>query len=491
MTSTPAVAATSNPTARKRAELFGHPVGLYLLFATEMWERFSYYGMRAILVLFLIDGARGGAGWTDEHADKLYAWYTGLVYLTPLAGGYLADRLIGTHRSLLIGGSIIAAGHFALAFHGQPTFYLGLLLIIIGTGFFKPNVSTMVGQLYEEGDPRRDGGFTIFYMGINLGALIGTFICGYLGESPQWGWHYGFGAAGVGMVAGLLLYVWGKPRYLAGIGDVPAAKKRARELAEAHRARGEAGFRELPAVPEAAAKDEPLTPEELNRIVAIFVTAFFVIFFWLAFEQAGSSMNIFAARHTERHFGGWEMPASWFQNVNSASILIFGPVFAWLWGKLGKLGREPSTPMKMAFGLFLLGGGFVFLVVGGGLSDAGALVSPFWLVAAYVFHTWGELCLSPVGLSFVTKVAPLKFASLLMGVWFLANFAANLIAGYTASLSNKVARGEVFHVFGGQADFFLIFVVSSWCAGALLLALTPWLNRLIGGKHRGGAAAAH
>ncbi len=454
---TASTAAFAGDPARKK-----QPVGLFLLFGVEMWERFSYYGMRALLVLFLIDTGTGGWGWPKENASRLYAWYTGLVYLTPVIGGYLADRFIGTHRSLIIGGAIIAAGHFCLALQSQALFIVGLGLIVIGTGFFKSNVSTIVGQLYQQGDARRDGGFTIFYMGINVGAFIGPLICGYLGESPRWGWHWGFGAAGVGMVLGLAMYIVFKRRFLGDIGEVPAAKR----AAASHD----------------ATTAGPLGREERDRIYALLITAFFVIFFWLAYEQAGSSMNIFAQQRTDRMVMGNEIPASWFQSINPAVILIFAPLFAGLWIALAARGKEPSTPAKMAFGLLLLGGGFVFLVIGGRVSDGGAKASPLWITAAYVFHTLGELCLSPVGLSLVTKLAPLKLASLLMGVWYLANFAANLIGGYVAGAVEKVERGEVFRVFDGQADFFLMFVVSSVAAGVLLLGLTPKLRRMMHGR---------
>lgn len=436
------------------------PAGLFLLFLTEMWERFSYYGMRALLVLFLVtETSKGGLGWSTESASRLYGWYTGLVYLTPIIGGWLADRLIGTHRSLLIGGVIIAAGHFSLALSGMTFFYLGLVLIIIGTGFFKPNVSTMVGQLYEPDDPRRDSGFTIFYMGINLGALIGTLICGYLGESEQWGWHYGFSAAGIGMVLGLILYATLRSKYLPGIGDAPTAAARAASKSRA-----------------------PLTRLEKNRIAVIFIVAFFVIFFWAAFEQAGSSMNLFSRDHTERQLLGFEIPASWFQSINPAIIMLGGPLMAWLWGALSRRSLEPSTPAKMAWGLFLLAAGFGFMVVGSLQATNGQLASPLWLLAAYTLHTFGELCLSPVGLSLVTKLAPTSLASLLMGTWFLANFFANLLAGYIAGAAEKIESGAYFHILGGMADFYLIFVVSSLSAALLLALLTPFLNRL-GGLH--------
>ncbi|MGH8652053.1 MAG: peptide MFS transporter [Gammaproteobacteria bacterium] len=446
----------------------GQPPGLALLFVTEMWERFSYYGMRALLVLFLIAEAdRGGFGWPVERASQLYGWYTGLVYLTPLLGGYLADRYLGTHRALVVGGSLIALGHFSLALESVASFYTGLALLIIGTGFFKPNVSTMVGQLYSTHDPRRDAGFTIFYMGINLGALIGPLVCGYLAQSERFGWGYGFAAAGLGMVLGLLGYLAGKRKYLGEIGSRPAARH-----ADSH------GI------------GAPLTREEKERIVALMITAFFVIFFWLAFEQAGSSMTVFAERSADRSapewlqwlIGGSAFPTAWFQAVNPGFILLLAPGFSLLWQALGRREIEPSTPFKMALGLMLLGSGFLFLVLGAHLSDQGVRVSPGWLIGAYFLHTCGELCLSPVGLSLVTKLAPLKLASMLMGVWFLANFAANLLGGYLAGTLEAVQRGEFFQLLGGQADFFLIFVLSSLAASGLLFALAPFLKKLMHGR---------
>lgn len=416
----------------------GHPRGLALLFLVEMWERFSYYGMRALLVLYLVNALK----WDTARAANLYGSYTSLAYLTPLLGGYLADRFLGTRRSLVIGGVLIALGHFSLALQSTLTFYLGLVLVIFGTGFFKPNVSTMVGQLYPEGDSRRDGGFTLFYMGINLGAFLAPLICGYLGERV--GWHYGFGAAGVGMVLGLGLYIWGRDKYLPGIGLAPA------------------GRREKNVEPVVRGHDDG------SRIAALAVVVLFVIAFWSAFEQAGSSMNLFADRHTDRQAGSFLIPASWFQVVNAGFILLLAPLFALLWRRLDAKGREPSTPMKMVFGLALLGIGFVFMVVGGTRADAGILVSPFWLVAAYFFHTTGELCLSPVGLSYVSKVAPARFASVLMAVWFMASGAGNKIAGSLAALSGQMPNGR----------FYLIFVISSLTAAALLYFLVPKINRL-------------
>ncbi len=435
---------TGNPTM-DGPDGHAQPRGLWLLFFVEMWERFSYYGMRALLVLYLVNELK----WSDADASRLYGNYTSLVYLTPIIGGWLADRFIGTRRSLVIGGVVIAAGHFSLAVPGMTAFYIGLALIIIGTGFFKPNVSTMVGQLYRENDPRRDSGFTIFYMGINLGAFIAPLICGYLGETV--GWHYGFGAAGVGMVLGLLLFLWGRDRYLPGIGVAP--KQEVRE--------------------ETRAAQGPLTREEKHRIAVIFIVAFFVIFFWSAFEQAGASMNLFADRHTDTMLFGWEFPASWFQSVNPFAILLFAPVFAWIWTKLGDSGREPATPAKMAIGLLLLSAGFVVMVIGAARADAGIQVSPMWLIGAYTLHTFGELCLSPVGLSLVTKLAPLRFASLLMGVWFLANFAANKLAGELSAMMGD---------FESLQSFFTLFVATSATAGVILLLLSPVLKKMMHGR---------
>ncbi|MFH0344287.1 MAG: peptide MFS transporter [Chromatiales bacterium] len=450
------------------------PRGLRLLFVVEMWERYSYYGMRALLILFLVtETGRGGLGWTVERAGQLYGWYTGLVYLTPVIGGYLADRYLGTHRALVAGGILIALGHFSLALENTVAFYSGLTLLVLGTGFFKSNISTMVGQLYGLHDPRRDSGFTIYYMGINLGALIGPLICGYLAHSSRFGWAYGFGAAGVGMLAGLALYLGGRKRFL-----------------------GDIGIANAPRTPDVQAR-LPLNREEKERIAAMLVMAFFVMFFWLAFEQAGSSMTMFAERSTDRTTPRWlhwlladdQFPAAWFQAVNPAFILLLAPLFSMLWLRLGSAGFEPRTPVKMASGLILLGSGFLVLVFAATLSDRGTPVSPLWLAAAYLLHTCGELCLSPVGLALVTRIAPLKYASMLMGVWFLANFGANLAAGYFAGMLDAFREGRLVTILGGQADFFLILVVTSCTAGILLWLIAPWLNRLMHGRDQRSASA--
>ena len=471
--------------------LFGHPKGLGLLFLTEMWERFSYYGMRALLVLYLVNAQH----WTAEKAATLYGNYTMLVFLTPLVGGYLADQFIGTRRSLVIGGIIIAAGHFTLALQGDVAFYIGLGLIIIGTGFFKANVSTQVGQIYDEGDARRDAGFTVFYVGINTGAFLGPIVCGYLAASPQWGWHYGFAAAGVGMVLGLITYVAGREKYLPGIGlpaPKPAASATRESLPATNPMHGIGGAIAgcvlgfigggwlglvMGGVIGGALGIAILGShgDERRRVIAIFIVAFFIVFFWAAYEQAGSSMNLFADRNTDLTLGGLvtkAVPASWFQSANPFYILVFSPLFAWIWITLGRKGKEPSTAMKMVIGLFLLGIGFLFMVVGAKGADQGLRVSWLWLMAAYMFHTLGELCLSPIGLSYVTKIAPARFASLMMGVWFLSNAVANKLAGTIAAMVEKIPT---------LTQFYTIFVVSSFSAAFLMLLCVPLLKRLTAG----------
>ena len=495
---------------------FGHPRGLGLLFTTEMWERFSYYGMRAILILFLTQSLH----WSTKDAANLYGNYTALVYLTPLIGGYLADRWLGTRRSLVIGGIIIASGHFCLAFSDMRMFYLGLGLVIIGTGFFKPNVSTMVGQLYRSGDERRDAGFTIFYMGINTGAILGQTVCGWFGDPVRYGdggWHIGFAAAGVGMVMGLIVYLWGRGTYLPGIGIGTAAARAKAALGTAastamsadtttmvHGGIGAVlglalavfvGGGSLVGIAFGVTVGASLGitllgthGEERNRVIALFIVFFFVIAFWACFEQAGSSMNLFAANRTDLQVGGFRIPPAWLQSVNSMFIVIFAAVFAGLWVNLSKRGWEPSTSMKMVIGLALVGVGFLFMVEGGRRADAGVLVSPLWLIGAYAFHTFGELCISPVGLSYVTKVAPAKFASLLMGGWFLANAAANKIAGSLAAFTPTPGEaveapatglaGYIQHVSATNQGFFMIFVVVAFTASALMLLCVPLLKRL-------------
>ncbi len=465
------------------------PRGLWVLFLTEMWERFSYYGMRALLVLYLIastggeDGlaANPGFGWAEDDAYLLYGIYTWAIYLTPIFGGILADRLLGTHRSMLIGGWIIAAGHLCLAatelFGITPgaavtlqsgpgaliCFMGGLTLIVIGTGFFKPCVSVMVGQLYDEHDPRRDSGFTIFYMGINLGGVLAPLVAGTLGETV--GWHWGFGSAAVGMILGIFCYQYLRPRYLAGVGLAPE--------------------RRITPTP-ASAPARRLSTIEWQRIGVILILAFLGnIAFWTAFEQAGSSMNVFAAQSTDRTIWGLldePFPATWYQSANPASVILFAPAIAWLWLFLGRRGLEPSTPVKFTLGLWLLGLAFLAMVVGA-LEARDGLAGPQWLLITYVVYTWGELCLSPVGLSMVTRLAPAHLQSLMMGVWFFTFSLANLLAGLVARFSVALERGEITFVIEGLAGFYLLLVVVPLVMGLIILLLTPLLKRWMHLEH--------
>ena len=445
-----------------RETWLGHPKGLYLLFATEMWERFSYYGMRALLVLSLVAGveaANPGFGWTQSEALKLYGLFTGFVYFTPLIGGWLADNYLGQRKSVIIGGLVMAAGQFTLASAipgNLQLFYIGLVLLVIGNGFFKPNISTMVGDMYEEGDARRDGAFTIFYMGINAGAFLAPLVCSTLGEDPTWGWKAGYAAAGVGMILSVIIQLAFANRYLADIGKVPAA----------HRALAMSGGRK-----------EPLTPDELDRLRVIFMLFVFVVLFWAAFEQAGGLMNLYASEKTDRMVGAFEVPAGWFQSLNPLFIVTLAPIFSAVWSRLGAKGRNPATPRKMVLGLVLTGIGFLFMVFAALESEGGAKASMMWLVLAYLFHTMGELCISPVGLSMVTKLAPLRLASLMMGVWFMINFVANWLAGIIGSYAETL--GEL-AIFGGLAITLFVFAVVLWAISGMLVR---WMHGAEDVKH--------
>ncbi|MDD4870504.1 MAG: peptide MFS transporter [Kiritimatiellae bacterium] len=515
---------------------FGHPRGLFLLFLAEMWERFSYYGMRALLVLYLVHQTTGenpGRGWSKADASNLYGWYTGLTYLFPLLGGVIADKLIGTHRSMVVGAIIIALGHIALAISGfgslvhssvgMSVFIMGLALVIIGTGHFKPTVSVMVGQLYPLDDPRRDGAFTIFYMGINLGAFICAFVCGTLGEKV--GWHWGFGSAAVGMIIGLIIYTMGKPIYLKGIGSAPADKPNYAPVFIFTAIFTSAIFALLyykgfftwlgccsdvimgsrtggiliPLVVTAIvitwsawfiARQEP---DDRGPTACILMFMVFNAVFWLAFEQAGSSLNLFASEMTNRWIdlpfkGKWEIPATWFQSINPLVIILLGPLFATLWPLLGRRKLNPSQPMKIAIALLLVGCGYIFMVVGIVKTPSGLKAGMFWLFATYTLHTIGELCISPTGLSFVTRAAPVRYVSFLMGIWFLSSFVANKLGGTMAAQIERIEQGKLelfwyqWFKLGGQADFFLLFVISSVTAGILVLVLTPFLKKLLHGR---------
>lgn len=538
------------PTVAVRSEktLFGHPVGLFLLFAVEMWERFSYYGMRGLLILYLVcpttgmtnpppgrhEGYNPGRGWTDADASTLYGLYTGLAYLFPVFGGMIADKLIGTHRSMIVGGLLIAGGHIALAASGfgnlehspvgMSIFIFGLAVIIFGTGHFKPSVSVMVGQLYSPGDPRRDGAFSIFYMGINLGAFLCNIVCGLL--AYRYGWHWGFGAAAVGMFAGLGLYLWGRPRYLGDIGEAPSPrtarlaglfiviglviaavagwifhigvfgdiKKAIGEFTSSQPTLATGLAVGLFVISVAAAAWFSLSMPRGDRgpVASIFIFMFFNAFFWLAFEQAGSSINLFTERYTERQLNlfGWTptIDTPLFQSVNAFFVIVLSPIFGMIWVGLGRRNKSPSQPVKIALGLIFLGAGFAFMVWGAVLSKAGvpgvqtiAKASVLFILMTYFLHTVGELCLSPTGLSYVTKAAPVRFVSLLMGIWFVSSFIANLGGGLVAAQVEKVEKGELRLPwnFGGQADFFMLFVVTSIGAGIVILILTPVLKKLM------------
>ena len=440
-----------------KGEFLGHPKGLFLLFATEMWERFSFYGMRALLVLAMIaavESANPGFGWTQSEALRLYGWFTGLVYFTPLIGGWLADNFIGQRRAVILGGIVMAAGQFTLASAipgNLDLFYAGLLLLVIGNGLFKPNISTMVGDLYPEGDGRRDGAFTIFYMGINVGAFLAPFVCSTLGEDPAYGWRYGFAAAGVGMVLSVIIQLLFARRMLGDVGVEPAARR---------------------ALAMSGGAKQPLTQVERERLRVIFMLFVFVVLFWASFEQAGGLMNIYANDKSDRMIGGFEVPTGWFQSLNPFFIVILAPVFSMLWSKLGQRNRNPSTPVKMIGGLVLTGIGFLFMVFAAleAASDPSGKSSMWWLVLAYMFHTMGELCISPVGLSMVTKLAPLRLASLMMGVWFLINFFANLLAGYIGAYAESL--GEL-SIFAGLAIANVVFAAVLWLISGKLV---EWMH---------------
>jgi proton-dependent oligopeptide transporter, POT family len=399
------------------SDWFGHPRGLSVLFFTEMWERFSYYGMRAILILYMVSPvAQGGLGYDTARAASVYGWYTMAVYAACIPGGLIADRKIGHYFAVLLGGIIIAAGHFSMAVPQTVFFFLGLALIVCGTGLLKPNVSTMVGSLYEQDDPRRDSGFSVFYMGINIGAMAAPIVCGYLGQRIDW--HLGFAAAGFGMILGLVQYVLGR-KWL----EAARAPEKREDAHEAVKLK--------------------FTRDEWKRIGMIFVLFFFAMLFWSAFEQSGSSLTLFADRYTRLSIGGWSFPSSWFQVEQPLFVLILAPVFAWMWIRLGA--RQPSSAMKFAFGLILVGIGFLVLVPAAARAqELGVRVSPMWLTAAYLIHTFGELCLSPVGLSLVTKLSPKRVVGLMMGVWFLAASFGNKLAGWAASFFDIIPVARLF-----------------------------------------------
>ncbi len=488
---------------------FGHPRGLATLFFTEMWERFSYYGMRAILVLAMVAAVeQGGLGLDDRSATAIYGLYTAGVYMFTLAGGWIADRLLGQRDAVWYGGILISCGHFTMAMPSTPTFFIGMVLIVLGTGLLKPNISAMVGQLYADdgvgnSGARRDAGFSIYYMGINLGAFIGQLVCGYLGE--RIGWHYGFGAAGVFMVLGLVQYrITG--HYLGDAGvvafdfkDVKLQHRRQRDWRMVQIALL-ALLALILAMTVGGLRFDPLllaqgtgvaivavslayfayvllfgglTGEERKRIGAIIVLFFAAALFWSGIEQAGSSFNLFADRYTNRMLFGWEIPASWLQSINPFFIITLAPVFAALWIRLGVRQLEPSTPVKLALGLLQMALGFLVLYFAAQFVVRGEQVAPTWLMLTYLLHTTGELCLSPVGLSAVTKLSPPRYVGQMMGVWFMGAALGNLIAGLVAGFFGQDSLANM------PERFFSIFVFGAVAALVLLLA-TRGVRRLMG-----------
>lgn len=465
-----------NKTMRKK----GHPKALYLLFFTEMWERFSYYGMRGILVLYLAKTyAEGGLGIDNKTATLIYGYFTGFVYFTPLIGGWLADNFLGQRKAIYIGALTMGLGQLVLfGFHNYIGLALGLSLLILGNGFFKPNISTLVGKLYEDGDPKRDSAFSIFYMGINLGAFLAPLIIGILtdnifaernaaGEITMYGYKYGFLAASIGMFIGYIIFSALSRKLLGDLGVAPSAELQ--DVADIKKASNEMKY----------AHDQELTSSEKKRVVAIFIFFFFAIFFFAGFEQAGSSLTLYAENYINRtvdlpFFGSFTIPTSAFQSVNPFFIICLAPLFAIFW--MSKIGQRITTPVKMGGGMVILGIGFFFMLGavaerGGDISDVTVKASLWWLVMTYLVHTIGELCLSPVGMSVVTKLSPPKLASLLMAVWLLSSFFANILGGYLASTVEALGAGKIFL-------YISIFVI---VCGLAMISLNKVLLRMMNG----------
>ena len=449
----------------------GHPKGLYLLFFTEMWERFSYYGMRAILMYYLTKTyLQGGLGINSAEASIIYGNFTGLVYFTPLIGGWLADKYLGQRLAVTIGGITMMLGQFALFLMNNMTgLYIGLLLLIIGNGFFKPNISILVGNLYKDGDERRDSAFSIFYMGINLGALIAPLVIGVLtddifaakdnsGEIISYGYRYGFLASSIGMLLGQVVFNLLAPKYLGEIGTKPVVKSKKQEEGQ---------------------QVDTLNKEEKNKISVIFILFLFAVFFWAGFEQAGSSIALYTDKFIDREvilpcIGKKTIPPAWFQSVNPFFVVTLAPLFAMFWSS--PLGRKISTPIKMGVGMVILGIGFWFMLGavserGGDIKDTAVKASLFWLVMTYFVHTVGELCISPVGLSVVTKLSPPKLASVLMAVWMLSSSVANFLGGFIAAYVEKMGAGQIFTYISG-------FVI---VCGVLLILLNRPISKMMHG----------
>ena len=512
----------------------GHPKGLYLLFVTEMWERFSYYGMRALFMLYMVQALL----FDKEMASQVYGSYTGLVYLTPLIGGYIADRYWGNRRSIVIGAVTMAIGQFLLFlsacyFHhiemAKYLMFCGLGLLILGNGFFKPNISTMVGRLYTADDSRKDAAFTIFYMGVNVGSTLAPLVCGLVGNTghPE-DFKWGFLASCLGMLLAAMVFQVFKNKYICDPEGNPVGMPPARQDAAAGKAHATAGsgqqnqkrtflmgagivlltllfsvnwsgdaahlfadadwigsliYATVIVMPLVIITDKSLTRTEQVRIGVIYIIAFFVIFFWAAYEQAGASLTFFADEQTDRTIGGWEMPAAYFQSFNPIMIVTLAPLFAAFWSFLGRHGIEPSSPRKQAIGLFLLSMGYLFIAFGVKNVEPGVKVSMIWLTGLYLIHTMGELCLAPIGLSLVYKLSPARFSSLLMGVWYLSTSAANKFAGLLSGFypEKGISKSFMGYPIENLYDFFMLFVFMSGTAAVILFLLSGKLQKMMKG----------
>ena len=497
------------------SDFLGHPKGLFVCFATEMWERFSYYGMRALLILYLTKHWE----FTDATSYLIYGAYTSLVYIMPVFGGMLADQILGSKKAVTYGAILLVFGHLGMTVESnEQIFYLSLALIVSGVGFLKPNISTMVGALYEEGDPRRDSGFTIFYMGINIGAFTATLLCGYLGE--EIGWAYGFGAAGIGMLLGLFIFLWGQ-KYLEGLAEPPSNKYMTKVngisfenwayisgvvmvlvtwfLVQNSQLVGQllGGFGVIFIGAWLLYALLKCAPEERDRLIVVGILILFSLIFWALFEQAGSSLNILTDRGVDRVIFGWEVPASMFQSLNAGFIFTIAPLFALLWIALAKRNMEPSTPIKFSIGIVLVGLGFLALVYGMKSSE-GLQTGVIWIVLIYLLHTLGELCLSPVGLSSVTKLSPQRIVGFMMGMWFFASAAGNYVASLIAKGTAgdpvlKIAERIYFQVMNLPEDTFTVNqkngfmdvytdvgLIAIGC-GIFLAIITPLLRKLMHG----------
>ena len=497
------------------SDFLGHPKGLFVCFATEMWERFSYYGMRALLILYLTKHWE----FTDATSYLIYGAYTSLVYIMPVFGGMLADQILGSKKAVTYGAILLVFGHLGMTVESnEQIFYLSLALIVSGVGFLKPNISTMVGALYEEGDPRRDSGFTIFYMGINIGAFTATLLCGYLGE--EIGWAYGFGAAGIGMLLGLFIFLWGQ-KYLEGLAEPPSNKYMTKVNGISYENWAYISGVVMVLVTWFLVQNSQLVgqllggfgvifigawllyallkcaPEERDRLIVVGILILFSLIFWALFEQAGSSLNILTDRGVDRVIFGWEVPASMFQSLNAGFIFTIAPLFALLWIALAKRNMEPSTPIKFSIGIVLVGLGFLALVYGMNSSE-GLQTGVIWIVLIYLLHTLGELCLSPVGLSSVTKLSPQRIVGFMMGMWFFASAAGNYVASLIAKGTAgdpvlKIAERIYFQVMNFPEDTFTVNqkngfmdvytdvgLIAIGC-GIFLAIITPLLRKLMHG----------